>query len=145
MCYVVLLGTDADVDLSLHDAGMVNFTRSSPADFGDSLLQFPQHWIVSVGTCSCGFRHLHTSSVDLGFSEPVDWLEESVEDILATKYVIGVIRALVAGGASVECIDFWWGQWDGPKPTLRVDLDTVSDTVFRFFENHRFVFTGGSK
>ena len=142
MCYVVLLGTDADDDLSQHDAGDVRFTRSSPDEFGDGLLQLPHHWVINVGTCGCGFRHLASPSVDFGFSEPVDWWPESDEDLTATKQVIRVIRALVTGGALVECVDLWNGSIAENPTTLEVHLGTVPDATLRFFENHRFVFKG---
>ena len=58
--------------------------------------------------------------------------------------VIRVIRALVAEGAKVECVDLWNGLTAETPTTLEVDLASVSDAAFRFFENHRFVFRSHS-
>ena len=79
-------------------------------------------------------------SADFGFSEPVEWFQENDENIIATRHVISVIRTLVAGGAQVECVDLWFGSLEGSPAAMDVDLASVSDSAFRFFENHRFVF-----
>jgi hypothetical protein len=140
MCYSVFLATDADDDLSRHDADGVSFLPAAPEQPGQHLLQPPQHWTVNAGTCGCGFRHLHTDSVDLGFSEPVEWFPESDDAIAATRHVIGVIRSLASAGARVECLDLWNGEINGEVPIVIVNLDEVVDPTFRFFEHHRFVF-----
>jgi hypothetical protein len=140
MCYVVLLGTDADDHLSRHNAGELTFSRLPPDQSEAMLLNLPQQWVVSVGTCSCGLRHLMHPSAAFNFSEPVAWFQEHDENLVATLHVIRVIRALVAGGAAVECVDVWDHDLPDSLTVLAVDLAIVSDTGFRFFENHRFVF-----
>ena len=83
-------------------------------------------------------------SADFAFSEPVDWFQQNDEDLVTTKQVIRVIRALVAEGAKVECVNLWNGLTAETPTTLEVDLASVSDAAFRFFENHRFVFRSHS-
>jgi hypothetical protein len=83
-------------------------------------------------------------SVDLGFGEPAEWYPEEPEDIAATIRFIAVMRDLIARGAAVDCIGAW-PQGDGAAAlagTIDVDLSGIGDQAFRFFENHRFVFSG---
>ena len=92
--------------------------------------------------CSCSFRHLY--SIELGFSEPVDWYPEEEDEIKATLEVIKVIRGLLEGGAEVDCIDAWEGDSPHPLTELEVDLGEISDEAFRFYENHHFIFLAPS-
>jgi hypothetical protein len=59
----------------------------------------PHRWFVTVGSCSCGLRHLHHDSADLGFAEPVGWFPQAEEDLEATRHVIQAVRILRRGGA----------------------------------------------
>jgi hypothetical protein len=141
MCYVLLLSTTSNADLTEFNSDALRFTTELPQIADVAQLEFPHRWYVgSRSGCSCGFRHLY--SIELGFGEPVDWFEESSEDIEATLDLIRVIRALHERGESVDCVDAWDHREMHPvaETTLEVDLDTVSDTQFRLFENHRFVF-----
>jgi len=146
MCYIVLLATDSSEDLSRHNAGVVSFSRTLPGLAEEAELRSPATWLVTTGTCSCGFRHLHVDSVDLGFAEPADWFPESAEDLEATRHVIQVIRRLHRDGAAVECIDVWESS-SGTRPlaTVRVNLRAVTDAAFRFFEGYRFTFVDESE
>jgi hypothetical protein len=141
LCYLVVLGTDSPDDLSRRDGGSVAFSREVPGPVV-GLLTLPHAWFVSVGSCSCGLRHLHRDSVGLGFGEPVDWFPEAEEDLEATRHVAQTIRRLLREGAAVECIDIWEGSAGTERPleTLVVNLRSVSDAEFRFFEGYRFVF-----
>jgi hypothetical protein len=83
MCYQLVLSTDSPEDLSRHDDdARVTFTRELPGVPEEALLAYPHRWFVgSRHGCSCGFRHLHVSSVELGFGEPVDWYPEELDDV----------------------------------------------------------------
>jgi hypothetical protein len=143
MCYQVVLSLDSPEDLSPRGDAQVAFSRELPGLPGEASLAHPHRWFVgSRHRCSCGFRHLHVSSVELGFAEPVDWYPEEPEDVQATLRFIAVVRDLVAQGARVDCIDVWQDEEGGGSlaGTVEVDLGHVSDRAFRFMENHRFVF-----
>ena len=144
MCYMLLIGTDSPEELSVHNDRLVSFSRELPGLPEESLLTLPYKWYLgSVHGCSCGFRHLCTESVSLGFGEPEDWYPEEPENIEATLKVIAIIRTLVGQGANVECIDAWCHTRDSPRVTTTIDVNLagVADGAFRFFEDHRFVFT----
>lgn len=145
MCYIVLLGTTSDEDLARHNTTLLHFTRDIPttgaATVEATALRHPHRWYVgSSAGCSCSFRHLY--SVELGFSEPEDWYPEEAEDIQATLQFIQVVRALVAEGHAVACIDAWEHAEMLPNEheELLVALSSIRDSEFRFFENHHFVF-----
>jgi hypothetical protein len=146
MCYSLLLSTTSDADLERHNTELVRYSPLASGTVGASLLQFHHQWFLgSRSGCSCGFRHLAAESLGLGFATPMDWFPEQAEDLAATLEVIGVIRALVAAGAEVDCVDLW-----NPGPnrepvacaTIEVDLDQVGDPAFRFMEDHRLSFRG---
>jgi hypothetical protein len=141
MCYVVVLSTTSDEDLSRHDTALLSFTRELPDESAVALLAYPHRWYVgSKSGCSCTFRHLHDT--ELGFGPPVDWYPEDADEIAATKEFITVVRRLVQGGAKVDCIDAWSGESGtaGFGEPLTVDLAAVADADFRFFENRQFTF-----
>ncbi len=94
----------------------------------------------------CGFRHLYVGSVELGFSAPEEWFPEEQEDIEATLQFVQVVQSLLASGFKVECVDAWDNQAKTPNlsGTVEVDLKKIGASAFRFFENHRFVFAGGT-
>ena len=147
MCYIVLLGTTSDEDLARHNTSLLHFTRDIPTSGAVAVeataLSHPHRWYVgSSAGCSCSFRHLY--SLELGFSEPEDWYPEEAEDIQATLQFIQVVRALVAEGHAVECIDAWDHSEMLPNEhqELLVPLAAIRDSEFRFFENHHFVFSG---
>lgn len=144
MCYMTLLSTTSVADLSLRNNEIVRFSAELPGIPEQKYLAFPRKWFVgSQSGCSCSFRHLCAGSIDLGFGEPEDWFPEEASDIEATRQVATVIRALVESGESVDCVDAWaHGQLDAPplEAQINVSLADVSDTSFRFFENHRFTF-----
>ena len=140
MCYSLILSTTSDRDLAVANNEAVIFSRVLPEIPHVSELKYVHKWFVgSRSGCSCSFRHLY--SVDLGFSEPVEWYAEDQADIDATLQVIAMIRELVESGESVDCIDAWRDPSGAVRVTeLTVDLERVSDREFRFFENHHFVF-----
>ena len=140
MCYELILSTTSNRDLAASNTELVRFSRDVPAIAEVSDLKYAYKWYVgSRSECSCSFRHLY--SVDLGFGEPVDWYKEEQEDIDATLQVIAMIRSLIASGESVDCIDAWPRPDTSGTTELMVDLRTVSDREFRFFENYHFIFT----
>jgi len=147
MCYMLLLATDASDDLATFSDELLSFECELPGVPAERLLTLPQRWFVAAPkSCSCDLRHLHVSSIELGFSEPVAWYPEEPEAIEATGRFIAVVRRLVERGAQVECVDAWY---DTPLEAMvaepvTVDLSQVRDAQFRLFENHRFVFVSGS-
>ena len=141
---MVLLSTDSPEDLSTHKGALVRFSRNLPSLAEVALLAYPNQWFVgSRHSCSCGFRHLYIGSVSLGFAEPQDWYPEEAEDIEATLRFVGIVKSLLAVGASVDCIDAWGHEPDSANlsETIQVNLSEVRDRDFRFFENHRLVFS----
>lgn len=141
MCYVLLLSTTSAEDLTVHNGELVRFMKDLPQIAEVADLSYPNRWYIgSRSGCSCSFRHLHT--IELGFGEPVAWYKEEPEDIEATIQVIQIIRELVVKGESVDCIDAWEHQEMYPvaKARLNVDLSSISNREFRFFENHHFTF-----
>lgn len=143
MCYLTLLSTDSPEDLGERSNDLIRFSREMPGVPEESHLGHANRWLVaSRHGCSCGFRHLPVESAALGFGEPQDWYPEEAEDVEATRHVIATIRRLVIGGARVDCVDAWAHGKAAAElvGTVSVDLATVEDRAFRFFENHRFVF-----
>jgi hypothetical protein len=140
---MVLLSTTSDADLSAGNSAVLICNRELPPLAEVSLLEFPNKWFVgSRDGCSCGFRHLHTSAVELGFDTPKDWYPEESEDLSATLEFVGLVRQLLASGAYVDCIDAWGHESDTPviAGTRSVDIANMPAEAFRFMENHRFVF-----
>ena len=139
---MVLLSTDSSEDLSVHNDELVTFSRTLPPLAEVEALAHPHRWFVgSRHGCSCGFRHLYVGSVSLGFGEPQDWYPEEVEDLEATRRFLSVVKALLAAGACIDCIDAWGHETDSSNlsGTIYVNFAEVSDREYRFFENHRFV------
>ena len=141
MCYVVLLSTTSAEDLARLNSDLLRFSRELPDEPATQALAYPQRWYVGSKTgCSCTFRHLH--SIELGFGPPVDWYPEEGDEIAATLEFIAVVRALVEAGARVDCVDAWSGEagTHGFGEPLGVDLSTLADADFRFFEDRCFDF-----
>jgi hypothetical protein len=142
VCYSIYLSTDSKADLSAENSELVSFLKEPVPEPYQSLLEYPQHWYAgSMSGCSCTFRHLY--SVELGFSEPVDWYEEGEDEIAATLLFIKVIRQLSKLGFQVDCVDTWYGAGRDDIAELIVNLDHITDEQFRFFENYHFVFGSG--
>ena len=139
MCYSVYLSTDSGEDLSGRNSELVRFERVAEATTNPcvSLLDFTQRWYVgSKSGCSCTFRHLH--SIELGFSDPVDWYPEEQEELEATQELYGVLIDLLSSGYRVDLIDVWQGTQPHDVTVLEVSLQDVQSTAFRMFENHKF-------
>lgn len=131
------------MDLSVHNSPLATFSRELPAAPERALLRFRNKWFLgSAHGCSCGFRHLCTESVSLGFGKPEGWFHEEVEDIEATLQIIRLIRSLVEDGAGIDCIHVWDHGGGAMKElhTLDINMARLDDHTFRFFENYRFVF-----
>lgn len=139
MCYIVLLSTTSTQDLTAFNTPLLTFEHNASELEGVQDLAYPQRWYVASRTgCSCGFRHLY--SVELGFGEPVDWYPEEEDDIKATKEFIALVRGIIATGHRLDCVDDWEGENNMPHLEMVVNLKTISDEAFRFFENYRFDF-----
>ena len=71
MCYLVIISTDANDDLSVRNSELLKFTRELPSIAGLDVLSYANRWYVqSQSLCSCTFRHALEPS--LGFTSPVD-------------------------------------------------------------------------
>jgi hypothetical protein len=77
-------------------------------------------------------------SIELGFSEAVDWYKEEQEELDATLELYAVLDSLLTSGHQVDLLD----RWEGSKPdditTIDVSLEEVSARAFRMFEDHKF-------
>lgn len=147
MCYMLFLSTDSQAELSESNTELLCFSKELPGLPEERLLEYPNKWFVgSAQGCSCGFRHLCSASIELGFGIPEDWFPEDADDIEATHQFIRVVRSLRASGAAVECIDAWCDDNHSVslKGTVQVNLDEIPDVAFRFYENQRLVFVGGT-
>lgn len=142
---MIVLSTTASDDLSLANSELLTFSKELPGIAAEPWLRYNNRWFVgSSSGCSCAFRHLCEESIELGFGEPEDWFHENESDIEATRQFVAAIRALVERGEQVECIDHWAGtprEFEAALGEMEINLNTVTDTTFRFFENQRFSFT----
>ncbi len=145
ICYITLLSTTSENDLTINNNELVQFSSELPGIPEEKYLNFKNKWYIgSKSGCSCDFRHLYVGSVDLGFGEPEDWYPEETSNMEATHQVTAVIRELVEKGELVDCIDAWaHGQKEAAplSGNIDVNLAKVNNSSFRFFENHRFIFS----
>lgn len=144
MCFMIILSTNSDNDLSLANNELLQFVKKLPGIPEEKYLSFENKWfLASNAGCSCNFRHLSGDSIELGFGEPEAWFQEDDDTIEATRQIAANIRTLIHQGANVDCFDAWaHGQNDAAAPIddIEVDLTEVSDAAFRFFEGYRFSF-----
>ncbi len=141
MCYLLLLSTSSQDDLTQYNSELLKFSSKLPALPDIGKLKYKHQWYIgSKSGCSCTFRHLY--SVELGFGEPEDWNPEEPDEVAATLQLIKVIRDLISHGEQIDCIDSWEHQGgQSACPVERVvDLSQTSDMQFRLFENHHFIF-----
>jgi len=139
MCYAVYVSTNSPEDLAGRNSELVRFriVSDSETDPCAALLEFPKRWFVgSKSECSCTFRH--TASVELGFTEPVDWYPEDEDALDATRELYRTLKFLVSSGYQVDLVDCWEGAKPADIATADVWLDDVSEAKFRMFENYRF-------
>jgi hypothetical protein len=80
-------------------------------------------------------------SIDLGFSDPVDWYEEEQDDIVATQELYSIFLKMLSSGYHIDLIDSWQGAQVREIKVLDVSLNDISNTAFRLFENHKFKLT----
>lgn len=143
MCYMVILSTSSPEDLTQYNTSLLNFESRLPGLDEENALAYPYKWFVgSKDGCSCAFRHLHTSSIELGFSTPVDWYPEEQDHIEATKQFYCIIEKLVNEGCQVDCVDAW-DHHEGRSSlagTEIININSIQSYEFRFFENYRFEF-----
>ena len=148
MCYLTLLSTTSETDLSINNNELVKFSTELPGIPEENYLGFKNRWYIgSKSGCSCDFRHLCSGSIELGFGEPEDWYDEDANDIEATHQVIALIRKLVESGEFVDCIDAWAHGQKEAEPlsgNIEVNLAAIKDSEFRFFEYYRFTFSNKS-
>jgi hypothetical protein len=138
MCYMLYLSTDNPRDLTELNSDLVRFERLGDEE-GADLLLYPRKWYVgSKSGCSCTFRHL--VSVELGFSEPVDWAPEEMDEIEATAALYRAIVELKSAGHKLDLLDLWEGDEMSEIYDVELDLESISEREFRLFENHHFIF-----
>ena len=139
MCYGVYISTDSTQDLTFYNTNLLRFEKvvDYESDPCISLLGYASRWYIgSKSGCSCTFRHL--MSIELGFSEPVDWYKEEQEELDATLELYAVLDSLLTSGHQVDLVDRWEGSKPGDITTIDVSLDDVLAQAFRMFENHKF-------
>lgn len=140
MCYSIYLSTDSSWDLSSENNELLHFKQDAIKEPARSILKHDHQWYVgSKSGCSCTFRHLY--SIELGFDEPVDWYPEDEDELAATLSFIKIVRQLVDQGHRVDSVDVWNEPPGEVLKRLDVNLNTVSNEQFRFFENCCFNFT----
>ena len=142
MCYSVYISTDTTEDLTAHNSELVRFERLSDSNNDPTtvLLEYPYKWYIgSKSGCSCSFRHL--MSIELGFSDPVDWYKEEQDDIAATQELYSVFFKIISSGYHIDLVDSWQGAQPSDIKMLDVSLTDVTITAFRLFENHMFKLT----
>ena len=141
---MTLLSTTSSEDLAIGNNDLVRFSRVLPGLPEEKYLAFPYKWFIgSQAGCSCSFRHLYVTSIELGFGTPEDWYPEEANDITATHQAISLIRSLIEKGEKVDVIDAWADGKAEAVPLsgdIEVNLTEVDNESFRFFENHRFSF-----
>ncbi len=141
MCYMVYISTDSPKNLAESNSELIRFekvtdTTSEPCL---SVLEFTNKWEVdSKSGCSCTFRHLYINSIELGFSEPVDWYEEGEDELNATGQLYQVLNDIMSSGYHVDLVDRWQGAQPEDITTLEVSFNDVQRRSFRMFENHKF-------
>lgn len=145
MCYMILVSTDSEKDLTSLSSGLMRFSRDMPAVPRIAFLQYPHRWCLeSRDGCGCGFRHLDHVNLELGFCEPMDWWPENADDIAATLESVAAFKSILADGAKLDCIDAWSSNDMDLEPlegTDIIDLTAIPAASFRFFEGHRFELT----
>ena len=141
MCYELILSTTSNDDLSQFNDEGIRFDHSHHERPSLVHLLHPNKWYIGSRTgCSCSFRHLYEP--EHGFGTPEDWFLEQPSDIEATLKFIRLVRALIAKGERVDCVDLWAGSNSstGSPVHMNVNLSRIRDEEFRFFENHHFDF-----
>ena len=144
MCYELILSTTSSDDLSQFNDDGVSFNNKYLDRASFTHLLYPHKWYIgSRPGCSCSFRHLYEP--EHGFGAPEEWAPENEADIEATLKIIHLVRSLIAKGERVDCVDLWAGSDVSPIPlvSMNVNLRTLRDEEFRFFENYHFDFVVG--
>lgn len=141
MCYLTLISTTSNRDLSEFDTSLMCCSRQLPDAPARQFLRYPNQWLLTSGDgCSCAFRHLGAEHASLGFSAPLDWWPEDAEAVTATRQAFRMLQELAGEGALLDVVDVWADD-QGGAPQLRGDvvvaLEAVDETSFRFFEGHR--------
>jgi hypothetical protein len=103
------------------------------------MLKHQHKWFIgSKSECSCTFRHLHPSAVQLGFGAPEDWCPEEQDQIDATRELYGILKEIVQRGQQVEVLDCWIGDEEKEATVIGVSLAEVPVDHFRLFEGYLF-------
>lgn len=147
MYYMVVLSTSSPEDLRKYNTNLLRFDKHLPGLTEEDELAMPHKWFVgSKDGSSCAFRHLHTSAVELGFAEPVDWYPEEQDDLDATQQFYRVVTQIIDDGYSVDCVDAWDHRDEKGSLCGRevVNIKAVRASEFRFFENYKFTFSARS-
>ena len=144
MCYMVVVSTTSTFDLTQLNTPLVKFSKDVSNVPEAVFLKYPHKWFVgSKDGCSCAFRHLGSDAIELGFTEPADWLEEDQEDIEATRELAEKLSAILSENHQLDCVDAWANDSDEPVPlagSIEVDLHAMSARCLRFFEGYHLDF-----
>jgi len=142
MCYMTIVSTTSEADLTKLNTPLFQFSKDIAGIPEVMFLNYPRKWFLgSKDGCSCAFRHIGDGAIELGFSEPVDWWEESQEDLDATLQVVEAFRTILRDGHKLDCIDTWASDNKESQRLvgdLEVNLSEISAKSFRFFEGYRF-------
>lgn len=145
MCYMTIISTTSDLDLTKFNSSDVIFDSELPGVPEEKLLKYSHKWYVgSYQGCSCGFRHLMAVNFpDLGFAAPEEWFQENKEDIDATLKLIKIFKEIIISGKKLECIDAW-AHNPSAEPYIEgnvvVNLNEIPEPSFRFIENYHHEF-----
>jgi len=140
MCYSIYLSTNYNGDLSVWNSELITFKKMHPSEVAGHFLKFKNIWYVgSKSQCSCTFRHISAS--ELGFSPPEDWYEEQGDEIAGTRIFIHKVRNILMNNHPVDCIDIWHDSMQSEIAEKTVNLSSLNEDQFRFFENYYFLFS----
>lgn len=139
MCYSLYISTNSDQDLASFNNDLIKFEKIQKTDeeLPTEILTYENFWYVgSSSGCSCSFRHLMTP--ELGFSEPVDWYEESEKEIEATQQLYDVLKQELDRGWQIEIVDKWPPIEPNKIKEMNVSFSKINRNQFRLIENYKF-------
>lgn len=136
MCYITVLSTTSDEDLSALNNPAFSLTRVESSEELTNWLEYPHKWDLTgrYGGCACHFRNWMRENPP-EFAPPEDWFPEDQEDIKATQAFYALISRLVSEGHKVDSITAWQGDAE-PRP-FEVSISAVPPEPFRLLDGYR--------
>ena len=144
MCYLTVLSTNSNQDLSEYNSDLVSFCSEYNKLKENNFLEYKNKWFIARKgeSCSCGFRYVERWNIEaLGFSEPEDWSPEDPEDIKATHEIVNVILQLLESGEKVDSVTSWQDEANPMQELLgniKINISEIGIERFRFFDDYRF-------